>query len=140
MFCSHRSRRSGKHVFSSFSISGVKKKNLFSVKVDPLTPADDHTDSLSIPMSQYTGVTTFNLEKEEQQEHSLQQGGNNALSSFSNYSFMYTYAGVTWTTSFYSTDFPAHVDKMHEERDKLFEIEYSVSGLYVATKPGTVFV
>ena len=81
MFCSHRSRRSGKHVFSSFSISGVKKKNLFSVKVDPLTPVDDHTDSLSIPMNQYTGVTTFNAEKEEVQEHSLQQGGNNALSS-----------------------------------------------------------
>ena len=40
---------------------------------------------------------------------------------------------MTWTTSFYSTDFPAHVDKMHEERDKLFEIEYSVSGLHIIT-------
>ena len=69
-----RSRRSGKHVLSKLSFGGIKKKTSFFVKVDPLTPVDDHTDSLSIPMSQYTGVTTFNkegCEKEDEQDQGM---------------------------------------------------------------------
>ena len=52
---------------------------LTSIKADPHTPpCDDHTDLLSIPMSQFTGVATISMEKEEEQEHSLDQGVNNA--------------------------------------------------------------
>ncbi len=31
------------------------------------------------------------------------------------------------SSSFYTTDFPAHVDTMHGDTDKLFETEYTVS-------------
>ena len=62
-------------------------ETLTSIKADPHTPpCDDHTDPLSIPMSQFTGVTAINTEKEEEQEHSLDQGVNNAQTNFQNIS------------------------------------------------------
>ena len=43
--------------------------------------------------------------------------------------FLYlVYTGVGQNTSFYYTaDFPAHVDKLHEDDDESFETEYIVS-------------
>ena len=39
----------------------------------------------------------------------------------------FTVSGIGQNSSFYTTDFPAHVDTMHEDTDKLFETEYTVS-------------
>ncbi len=36
-------------------------------------------------------------------------------------------SGSGETSWFTTTDFPAHVDQLHQENDKLFEDEYSVS-------------
>ena len=62
-----RARRSGKHTFSSLAFGGrVKRKSLFTVKVDPLTPLDipldDHIDTLTPDANMYVGVTTFSKE------------------------------------------------------------------------------
>ncbi|XP_064386538.1 sushi, von Willebrand factor type A, EGF and pentraxin domain-containing protein 1-like isoform X2 [Halichondria panicea] len=107
-----RARRSGKHTFSSFAFGGgrVTRKSLFTVKVDPLTsldiPLDDHIDTLTPDANMYVGVTTSSFSKEG--------GRDNTQVS-----------GISQNSSFYTTDFPAHVDTMHEDTDKLFETEYT---------------
>ncbi|XP_064386521.1 uncharacterized protein LOC135335055 isoform X2 [Halichondria panicea] len=107
-----RARRSGKHTFSSLAFGGrVKRKSPFTVKVDPLTPLDipldDHIDTLTPDASMYVGVTTFSKEPDKKVEGN-QQG-----------------SALGTSSSFYTTDFPAHVDTMHEDTDKLFETEYT---------------
>ena len=65
---SFRARRSGKHTFSGLTFGGgrVKRKSLFTVKVDPLTPLDipldDHIDTMTLDANMYVGVTTFSKE------------------------------------------------------------------------------
>ena len=98
------------------------------MKVDPLAPSsDDHTDSLSIPMSQYTGVTTFNKKGNEKKDE--QDQGMMVAILFVQQFILPTWMRVATSrnNSFYSTDFPAHVDKMHEDDDESFGTEYSVS-------------
>ena len=68
---SFRARRSGKHTFSGLAFGGgrVKRKSLFTVKVDPLTPLDipldDHIDTLTPDANMYVGVTTFSKEPDK---------------------------------------------------------------------------
>ncbi|XP_064386533.1 sushi, von Willebrand factor type A, EGF and pentraxin domain-containing protein 1-like isoform X2 [Halichondria panicea] len=106
-----RVRRSGKHTFSGLKSGGgrVTRKSLFTVKVDPLTrldiPLDNHIDTLTPDANTYVGVTT---------SFSKEGGGDNTQGS-----------ALGTNSSFYTTDFPAHVDTMHEDTDKLFEAEYT---------------
>ena len=102
--------------------------------MDPLTPTSlPPDDSLNIPMSQSTGLTTFNKEEreKEEQEYSLAGGEYSSVLDLFVYQYLLNseggHAGVGQVTSFYTTDFPAHVDAMHGDTDKQFEIEYSVS-------------
>ena len=75
-----RARRSGKHTFSGFMFGGgrVKRKSLFIVKVDPLTPLDipldDHIDTLTPDANMYVGVTTFSKEEAGRKVEGNQQG------------------------------------------------------------------
>ena len=84
IFCSFRLRRSGGHVSSTLPFGGIKKKTSLSVRVDPITSHNDHTDSLSIPLSQYTGATTFNIEGSEK-EAKQDQSNNIAISLLAAY-------------------------------------------------------
>ena len=86
-------------------------------------------------MSQYTGVSTFNKEEgeKEEQEHSLAGGEYSSVLDLFVYQYLlnteggHAGVGLGQVTSFYTTDFPAHVDAMHGDTDKQFETEYSVS-------------
>ncbi len=75
---SFRARRSGKHTFSGLAFGGgrVKRKSLFTVKVDPLTPLDipldDHIDTLTPDANMYVGVTTFSKEPDKKVEGNQQ--------------------------------------------------------------------
>ncbi len=49
------------------------------------------------------------------------------LSIYTQVFYYFTGSALGTSSSFYTTDFPTHVDTMHEDTDKLFETEYTVS-------------